>query len=349
MGAGIGALALRRDLTTEDWDHWFEPDCEIPLFCLVWSSRCHPCKELHSKWTHLQEEYANDKDILIGALNCVESRICDREDIPTIPAFIEHFKGDYTNSTEENKTMEVFQYIADSLIEKASGPRLIKSRRRISSFPSFVLRTKPGIDYSILHILKRVISRSEIPVPFYLDERKSNPDGPKLVAHRGPNQRVEYEGELSFEGIEDFVLRNVNIFDFDWSIKAISKSRHAVLVTNDTKGMFVIQKLATKLPGRYVWGRARPTPDLERQFSIDDRDLPSLLVVEGGSRGFAVLRSVVESRDMERFLRDPGELSPIPGYSLAVWISIAGAVLGVLISLGIFYWAVFGRKPAKKD
>jgi thiol-disulfide isomerase/thioredoxin len=351
MLAVLLALTLRQNMTLEEWEQWVKPDCEIPFFCMLWAPWCHYCRDIHPTWIALQEEYKDDANIMLGAVDCVAYKVCEYNHVHAFPTFLEHYRGDFTNTTDENKTVEIFQYIADRLLEKKTRDPFHQYTGEIDHFPSFVFHIPTMLNYSIIHVVKRAIAATGISLPFFIDQHESNPSIPKIVAHLGPDQTVEYTQPPSLPTLQAFLTQNANVFDYSWTINSLRNQKWAVFVTNDAKIVMLIKKFATKLPGTFSWGRTEFKKELRHYFGVRQADLPVVLIVDGATRQFALLRGAHDPRAIENFFKAPAQFSPIPPppRTLPLWLKLTATLIGALVLAGSLIWLVFRRSTAKQE
>jgi thiol-disulfide isomerase/thioredoxin len=318
---------------------------------MLWAPWCHYCRDIHPTWIALQEEYKSDMNIMLGAVDFVAHKVCEYNQVHLFPTFVEHYRGEFTNTTDDNKTVEIFQYLADRLLEKKTGDPFRQWPGHIDEFPFFVFHIPEAINYSIIHVVKRAIVGTGIALPFYVSQSRANPVTPKIVAHLGPDQTVEYNQPPSLAALQEFLRYNANVFDYSWTMKTLRNATYAVFVTSDAKIVLLIKKFATKLPGAFTWAKTAFTKDLKYYFRLRQDDLPAILIVDGRTRQFALLRRAHDPRSIEKFLRAPAQFSPIPPplRPLPLWAKLMGALLAAAAAAGALVWVVFRRNITKQE
>jgi thiol-disulfide isomerase/thioredoxin len=351
---GLFLLSLRMDMNLTQWNEYVQKDAPLPFFCMLWAPWCSYCQRMHPIWVRLQDEYENDTNIMLGAVNCVDHPVCELNGIGLFPTFVEYYQGQFTNTTDDNKTVEIFQYLADRLLEKKTGSPFRTFKGKIDAYPSFLFQIKKRVNYSAIHTLKRAIIASGTSCPFYLEVKSTHPEIPSIFAYETSLGKPEqFQSNFTVPDLVGFILDHSHLIDLNWSVK----TRHqtdllfAVLVSGDVTGSWTIKSYARKHRGRYAWGTTRDLREVNDYFKLQKDDLPAVLLVNETAGSFAVLKQALDGRDIKKFLSANQHIfSPITipeeGHS---WVKIGLASLcGVLLFMFLFYWFVF-RRTSKQD
>jgi thiol-disulfide isomerase/thioredoxin len=338
-------IALRMEMNVDDWNKYISRDSELPFFCMLHAPWCHSCRAIHPTWKLVQEEYADDPNIMLGSMNCEEFPVCAMNRVSLFPTFVEFYKGEFANTTDENKSVENFQYLADRLIERKNGAILQSRPERITRYPAFVFEARSDANYSAIHVLKRAAILSEMQIPFYLRTNPDTPEIPKVTALVDPKRTVEFDQVFTVKNVKEFLVQNANLIDLDWTMESLKKSSlpFAVFASSDSKSFAVVKKLARKMPGKFAWGNARNLREVEIYFGLRREELPAILIINATNWTFSLMRMAIEIHKMRRFLSsDQNKFFPIKSPKLiSVWIIIAGTGLAIACGVVCLLWIVF--------
>jgi hypothetical protein len=287
---------------------------------------------------------------MLGAVNCVDYPVCEMNGIGLFPTFVEHYRGEFINTTDDNKSVEIFQYLADRLLEKKAGSPLRQFGGKIDTYPSFLFQVKRGVNYSAIHFLKRAAILSAVPCPFYIEEGSDFPEIPKVLAWSKSDQTVEFHENFTVSNLVEFILDNSGIIDLDWSLNSARETNliFAVFVSGDVTSYLTLKKYARKYRGRYAWATTRNYREMERYFGLKRDELPAVVLVNGTGGTFAILKNAIEPRDIKKFLMsDRNEFDPLrkPDDSTFWLLSIVGSLILILALIAVFYYFVFRKSP----
>jgi hypothetical protein len=302
----------------------------------------------------LQEEYSKDPNVMVSGVNCDNHSVCARNNVTSFPTFIEHYKGEFANTTSENKSMETFQYLTDRLLEKKLGNPWQPLPSNPHDFPFFVFQVSRSTNYSTIHTLKRAIVTSGMFVNCYLNQSDGFPDTPIVFYFNSTHQTI-FNQELSILTLKSFFVDTANTSALDLSIAGAKKStqRIAFFIGIDSKSHMTMKRLSKKFPGKFLWATSANRKEASKYFHLQKTDLPAIVIVDPTNWTYSALKLSLDIQEMKRFLGNPSHVfMPIKSTeksSLSLIFFVLISITAIVVIVAVLIYIVFGRRSSKRD